>query len=295
MTDKPCNEIVIDAANLIHDDRGIEEYDENGDTIPQMIPERLLSAVEENQRKGYKVTALLKAGTYKYGMKRFKANEPSYANFGIISRLKESGIVHLINSKDDDLYILEHALKQNALILSRDWFNDHRESKPDFDWERVDTLRINDYDFIENTFRCPKINDISSVKQKGNDEDSIGQIKALIEAQTKEISLLRERVHMLEERDFSQEIATMTKEEMDLATEQVRKDSARGKSPEQCANVYLKMAKEKSFCRPKKKAALKNDLKSRGLASKMGTGAVVNCLQGLKAIHLNKNSVKWRI
>ena len=49
MTDKPCNEIVIDAANLIHDDRGIEVYDENGDTIPQMIPERLFSAVEENQ------------------------------------------------------------------------------------------------------------------------------------------------------------------------------------------------------------------------------------------------------
>ena len=90
MTDKPCNEIVIDAANLIHDDRGIEDYDENGDTIPQMIPERLLSAVEENQRKGYKVTALLKAGTYKYGMKRFKANELSLIHISEPTRQAES-------------------------------------------------------------------------------------------------------------------------------------------------------------------------------------------------------------
>src|SRR6056300_630114 len=149
MTNEPCTKIVIDAANLIHDDRGIEKTDENGEHVIQMIPQRLVSAVEGCQTKGYEVRALLKHGTYMYGMIQYNSNNPEYADFTSIIQLKEAGIVKLITSKDDDLFIVEHGLNQNALILSRDWFNDHREARPDIDWEKVDTLRVNDYQFLD--------------------------------------------------------------------------------------------------------------------------------------------------
>ena len=77
MTIKPCTKIVIDAANLIHDDRGIEKYDSEGEQITQMIPERLVSAVEQCQTKGYSVTALLKKLTYKWGLREINQTTQS--------------------------------------------------------------------------------------------------------------------------------------------------------------------------------------------------------------------------
>ena len=80
MTTNPCTKIVIDAANLIHDDRGIEKTDENGEHVIQMIPQRLVSAVEICTERGYEVIALLKHGTYTYGIIQFKANNPEYSD-----------------------------------------------------------------------------------------------------------------------------------------------------------------------------------------------------------------------
>ena len=105
MTNEPCTKIVIDAANLIHDDRGIEKYDKEGEQIIQMIPQRLVSTVEVCQSKGYEVSALIKYGTYMFGMIEYKSNNQEYAEFDSIIGLKESGVVKIIDAEEDDLFI----------------------------------------------------------------------------------------------------------------------------------------------------------------------------------------------
>ena len=99
--------------------------------------------------------------TYKWGLRKYKSDN-QYADFAKIVELKERGTLKLIDSKEDDLYIVEYALSENALILTRDWFNDHREQRKDINWDAVDVIRKNRYEFIENKFTCPDIIDIST-------------------------------------------------------------------------------------------------------------------------------------
>ena len=294
MTNEPCTKIVIDAANLIHDDRGIEKTDENGEHVIQMIPQRLVSAVEGCQTKGYEVSALLKHGTYTYGMIQYKSNNPEYADFTSIIQLKEAGIVKLITSKDDDLFIVEHGLNQNALILSRDWFNDHREARPDIDWEKVDTLRVNDYQFIDDEFTCPTIQDITHLKPQPKKVDPLDEVKELLQAQAKEIQSLKERVHELEERDLSKEIAAMSKKDIESTAKTAKKDSSRSKSAIQSAKEYAKRANQNGFKKLRVKAALLKDIEKRGLASNEGSGVVLDHLQQLKVIQVQRNKINWR-
>ena len=295
MTNEPCTKIVIDAANLIHDDRGIEKYDEEGEQIIQMIPQRLVSAIEHCQEKGYEVVALLKGLTYKWGLREYKANNPDVVGFESIIELKEEGTIKIIKSYNDDMYIVEYGLKENALILTRDWFNDHREERPDLDWGAVDSIRTNKYEFIDNSFISPNIRDISSSRPKKVKPDPVAELKVILDAQTREIQSLKERVHELEERDISKEIESMSEKEIQQSLNEAKKDSSRSKSPKACAEAYIRLAENKKFGKPKKKSSLLNDLKSRGLASEMGAGRVMDHLQKLKAIHVNKNAVEWRV
>jgi len=295
MTNEPCVKIVIDAANLIHDDRGIEKTDENGEHIIQMIPQRLVSAVEGCQAKGYEICALLKHGTYMYGMIQYNSNNPEYADFTSVIQLKEAGIVKLIDSKDDDMFIVEHGLNQNALILSRDWFNDHREARPDIDWVKVDTLRVNAYQFIDDVFTCPTIQDITHLKPQPKKVDPLDEVRGLVEAQAKEIQSLKERIHVLEDRNLSKEIAAMSQKELESTAEKAKQDSSRSQTPKACAEKYLRLARNPKFGKPKKKSSLLNDLKNRGLASEMGAGVVMHHLQKRKAIHVDKTAVEWRV
>lgn len=294
MTNEPCTKIVIDAANLIHDDRGIEKYDEEGEQITQMIPQRLVSAIKHSQEKGYEVSALLKHGTYMYGMIQYKSNNSEYADFTSIIQLKEAGVVNLITSNDDDLFIVEHGLNQNALILSRDWFNDHREARPDIDWEKVDTLRVTDYQFLDDVFTCPTIQDITHLKPQPKKVDPLNEVKDLLHAQAKEIQSLKERIHELEERDLSKEIAAMTMKEIESTAKTAKKDSSRSKSPIQSAKEYAKRANQNGFKKLRVKAALLKDIEKRGLASNEGSGVVLDHLQQLKVIQVQKNKINWR-
>ena len=294
MTNEPCTKIVIDAANLIHDDRGIEKYDEEGEQITQMIPQRLVSAVEVCQAKGYEVNALLKHGTYTYGMIQYKSNNPEYAEFTSIIQLKEAGIVKLITSEDDDLFIVENGLNQNALILSRDWFNDHREARPDIDWDKVNTLRINNYQFLDHVFTCPTIQDITNLKPQPKKADPMDEVKELLQAQAKEIQSLKERVHELEERDLSKEIAAMSKKDIESTAKTAKKDSSRSKSAIQSAKEYSKRANQNGFKKLRVKAALLKDIEKRGLASNEGSGVVLDHLQQLKVIQVQRNRINWR-
>jgi hypothetical protein len=295
MTNEPCTKIVIDAANLIHDDRGIEKTDENGEHIIQMIPQRLVSAIEHCQEKGYEVVALLKGSTYKRGLREFKANNPDIVGYESIIDLKEKGTIKIIKSNNDDMYIVEYGLKENALILTRDWFNDHREERPDLDWETVDTIRTNQYEFIDNSFISPNIRDISSSLPKQVRSDPVVEFRGILDAQDREIQSLKERVHELEERDITKEIHSMSEKEIQQSLKEAKKDSSRSKSPKACAEAYLRLAGNETFCKPKKKTSLLNDLKSRGLASEMGVGIVMHHLQQLKAIHVHKKTVEWRV
>ena len=67
--EKEYERIVMDAANVIRDDTGIEIKNDNGESLAQVRPERLRDAIEYCERKGWETIAFLQQGTYKMALK----------------------------------------------------------------------------------------------------------------------------------------------------------------------------------------------------------------------------------
>ena len=68
--------VVIDAANILRDDRGCIIRDEDGNRLTQMRPERLISVLRFVEENGGEPIALLRNGTYHSGRKKSKSEIP---------------------------------------------------------------------------------------------------------------------------------------------------------------------------------------------------------------------------
>lgn len=151
-----CTNIVIDGANVIHHDFDILMKDKDGNRLIQIRPERIQMAIEYGEKLGWPTVAVLKKGTYIWG----KANEnlPTVGDMSIIDDLISQGKVELINSKDEDIYFIQFALKNNSVLITNDSFKDkvkdgktikrERTLYPDLDWEKIDSSTLK-YDFIK--------------------------------------------------------------------------------------------------------------------------------------------------
>ena len=83
--EKEYERIVMDAANVIRDDTGIEIKNDDGESLAQVRPERLRDAIEYCERKGWETIAFLQQGTYKMALK-LKNQRPRCSTFPTISQ-----------------------------------------------------------------------------------------------------------------------------------------------------------------------------------------------------------------
>ena len=116
--------IVIDAANILHNDTGIIMKNDNGDRVLQIRPERLRDCILFCEEKGWKITAFLKHGTYKYAASLTKTNANTMGDIDILDDLIEQDKLHLIAKDKEDIYWIDYAVSENALIITQDKFRD---------------------------------------------------------------------------------------------------------------------------------------------------------------------------
>ena len=107
-------EIIIDGANIFHDDRGIRIFDEVGEKITQSRPERLAAAISFCERKGWKTTAVLKQLSY-YVATKLKDSE-YVGDMNLVEDLISKKKIMLISKKKEDIYFINLAIQRNAYI-----------------------------------------------------------------------------------------------------------------------------------------------------------------------------------
>lgn len=146
-------EVIIDGANIFHDDRGIVMKDEEGERITQSRPERVAAVISLCESKGWKSTAILKQLSY-YIASKNKDSE-YVGDMNIIDDLISKKKVMLISKKKEDIYFINLAIQRNAYIITRDGFKEEREKYPDMDWEDIDNRTLNGYEFIGDDFVLP--------------------------------------------------------------------------------------------------------------------------------------------
>ena len=146
-------EVIIDGANIFHDDRRIVMRDEEGEKITQSRPERVAAVISLYESKGWKATAILKQMSYYIATKN--KDSEYVGDMNIMDHLISKKKVMLISRKKEDIYFINLAIQRNAYIITRDGFKEEREKYPDMDWEDIDNRTLNGYEFIGDDFVLP--------------------------------------------------------------------------------------------------------------------------------------------
>ena len=148
--------VIVDAANILRDDRGCIIRDENQNRLVQMRPERLILVIKYIKSKGKQPICILRDGTYHSGNKRKDSKDPRFGDWSLVEDGIESGDIIRV-SDDDDMYCVSLALQTDSYLLSRDRFKPEKRKFPEYDWQRLDELRIEDYNFIAGKFVSPEL------------------------------------------------------------------------------------------------------------------------------------------
>jgi len=158
----------LDGANIAHGGKSSDQ---------KLDGNRLISAIQLYESKGYEVLPCLKGGTY-YMMSGnavdFKTGKkiPKAPGYDSLRKLTEHNSHPRLRTykKDDDLHIIHLALERNAWIVTNDTFEDKtdRETKevttrersnyPELDWKKIDdmtwgTSRRGDRAYTDDTWR----------------------------------------------------------------------------------------------------------------------------------------------
>jgi len=148
--------VIVDAANILRDDRGCIIRDENQNRLVQMRPERLNMVINHIKNAGGTPVCILRNGTYHSGKKRKDSDDPRFGDWNLVEAGIESGDIVLV-SDDDDMYCVTLALQTDSLLLSRDKFRTEQKKYPQYDWVHISKLRIDDYNFIAGQFISPEL------------------------------------------------------------------------------------------------------------------------------------------
>ena len=104
-------EVIIDGANIFHDDRGIVMKDEEGERITQSRPERVAAVISLCESKGWKSTAILKQLSYYIASKNKDSEyERITLNYNYLSSARN--IILLIHGLDK-MEVLNKAMEEN--------------------------------------------------------------------------------------------------------------------------------------------------------------------------------------
>ena len=147
--------VVLDGANIIHNDTGIEKKDNEGNQILQIRPERMESAISHCEELGWPTIAFLKTGTYLWAKDLADSDSPYMGDQDILERLIRDRKVVLISVKKEDIYWIDFALKENAMIVTHDKFKDELGKYPEKDWKDIENRTLRGHRFINNKFILP--------------------------------------------------------------------------------------------------------------------------------------------
>ena len=147
--------VVLDGANIIHNDTGIEKKDSEGNQITQIRPERLEGAISHCEELGWPTIAFLKTGTYLWAKDLADSDSPYMGDQDILERLIRDRKVVLISVKKEDIYWIDFALKENAMIVTHDKFKDELGKYPEKDWKDIENRTLRGHRFINNKFILP--------------------------------------------------------------------------------------------------------------------------------------------
>ena len=161
---KEYERIVMDAANVIRDDTGIEIKNEDGESLAQVRPERLRDAIQFCERKGWETIAFLQERTYKMALKLKNVDPKRVGDLEILDDLIEQGKVELVKVKSDDIFYIDYALETNAIIVTHDTFKDKRDGTkrerslyPDRPWDDIDKRTLRGFQFMNGKFIFPDL------------------------------------------------------------------------------------------------------------------------------------------
>lgn len=174
------NLVIVDAANILRDDRGCIIRDENQNRLNQMRPERLEMVIKHIKSAGGQPVCILRNGTYYSGKKRKNLDDPRFGDWTLVEAGLESGDIVQV-SDDDDMYCVTLALQTDSLLLSRDQFRPEKKKYPEYDWEHVANLRIDDYNFIAGQFVSPEL-DRAMVERFPNDDNTNTKTSSFVNA-----------------------------------------------------------------------------------------------------------------
>tara|TARA_Y100001954_G_scaffold229808_1_gene276403 strand:+ start:76 stop:999 length:924 start_codon:yes stop_codon:yes gene_type:complete len=169
---KEYERIVMDAANVIRDDTGIEIKNDDGQSLSQVRPERLRDAIQFCERKGWETIAFLQERTYKMALKLKNVDPKRVGDLEILDDLIEQGKVELVKAKSDDIFYIDYALEENAIIVTNDTFKDKRDGTkrerslyPDRPWDDIDRRTVRGFRFMNGKFIFPDL-PVKSIPQK---------------------------------------------------------------------------------------------------------------------------------
>lgn len=163
------NLVIVDAANILRDDRGCIIRDENQNRQVQMRPERLDMVIKHIKSGGGQPVCILRNGTFHSGKKRKDSDDPRFGDWALVEAGIESGEIVRV-SDDDDMYCVTLALKTKSILVSRDQFRPEQKKYPQYDWELVAELRIGDYNFIAGQFVSPELDRAMAARFSKNEE-----------------------------------------------------------------------------------------------------------------------------
>tara|TARA_B100001741_G_scaffold105958_1_gene87319 strand:- start:283 stop:1083 length:801 start_codon:yes stop_codon:yes gene_type:complete len=172
----------MDAANVIRDDTGIEIKNEDGESLPQVRPERLRDAIQFCENKGWETIAFLQEGTYKMALKLKSVDPKRVGDLEILADLIEKRKVQLVKVKSDDIFYIDYALETNAIIVTHDTFKDKRDGTkrerslyPDRPWDDIDKRTLRGFQFMNGKFIFPDL-PVKSTSRK--QEKSVSNIES---------------------------------------------------------------------------------------------------------------------
>lgn len=163
------NLVIVDAANILRDDRGCIIRDENQNRMVQMRPERLDMVIQHIKQHDGTPVCILRNGTYHSGKKRKDSDDPRFGDWKLVERGIESGDIVQV-SDDDDMYCVTLALQTESILLSRDQFKPEKKKYKEYNWRLIDNLRVDDYNFIAGQFVSPELDRAMVARFSKNDE-----------------------------------------------------------------------------------------------------------------------------
>jgi len=168
--------IVIDAANILHNDTGIEMKDNNGKPIMQSRPERLEDCILFCEKKGWAVISFMKKSTYTYARALAKINSNTVGDIDILDKLIEQKKLQWIEADKEDIYWIDYAVSENALIITHDKFRPERKEYGNRDWKDIDNRTLRDFKFVNNKFILPSLKKRKVISKQEKEEITLDQI-----------------------------------------------------------------------------------------------------------------------